>query len=115
VLTGRKKDLIIRKGENISPTEVEQVLAQHPRILDVAVIGVPDDERGEMACAVVVPAPGERIDLAELMAACRAAGLATYKTPERLEFVEALPRNAMMKVQKDQLRAQILSREAAGS
>jgi acyl-CoA synthetase (AMP-forming)/AMP-acid ligase II len=115
VLTGRKKDLIIRKGENISPTEVEQVLAQHPRIRDVAVIGVPDDERGEMACAVVVPAPGEPLDLAELRSACRAAGLATYKTPERLEFVEALPRNAMLKVQKDQLRAQILARGVAAS
>jgi acyl-CoA synthetase (AMP-forming)/AMP-acid ligase II len=115
VLTGRKKDLIIRKGENISPTEVEQVLAQHPHILDVAVIGVPDDERGEMACAVVVPAPGVSLDLAELRSACRAAGLATYKTPERLEFVEALPRNAMHKVQKDQLRAQILARWAAVS
>lgn len=112
VLTGRKKELIIRKGENISPTEVEQVLAQHPAIQDVAVIGVPDDERGEMACAVVVAAPGAHLDLAELRAVCRAAGLATYKTPERLEFVDALPRNAMMKVQKDLLRAQVLARQA---
>lgn len=115
VLTGRKKDLIIRKGENISPIEVEQVLAQHPRIVDVAVIGVPDAERGEMACAVVVPAPGDRIDLAGLMAACRDAGLATYKTPERLEFVDALPRNAMLKVQKDQLRTRFLDRQGGES
>jgi acyl-coenzyme A synthetase/AMP-(fatty) acid ligase len=115
VLTGRRKELIIRKGENISPAEVEQVLLHHPKIEDIAVIGIPDAERGEMACAVVVPAAGERIDLGELKAACSSAGLATYKTPERLEFVDALPRNAMMKVQKDRLREQILSREAVKS
>jgi cyclohexanecarboxylate-CoA ligase len=115
VLTGRKKELIIRKGENISPTEVEQLLARHPKIGDIAVVGVPDAERGEMACAVVIPAPGERLTLGELKAACKAAGLAIYKTPERLEFVDEFPRNAMMKVQKDLLRAQILHREAVES
>jgi cyclohexanecarboxylate-CoA ligase len=115
VLTGRIKDLIIRKGENISPTEVEQLLARHPKIEDIAVVGVPDAERGEMACAVVIPVPGERVTLGELKAACKAAGLAVYKTPERLEFVDEFPRNAMMKVQKDLLRAQIMHREAVES
>jgi non-ribosomal peptide synthetase component E (peptide arylation enzyme) len=90
------------------------VLLQLPKIADVALIGLPDDERGELACAVVVPSPGERVELFDLIVACRSAGLATYKMPERLELVDSLPRNAMMKVQKEQLRAQILVRDAAG-
>jgi acyl-CoA synthetase (AMP-forming)/AMP-acid ligase II len=100
VLTGAKKELIIRKGEDISPTEVEQVLIQLPKIADVAVIGLPDDERGELACAVAGGIAGEPVALCDLTLACREAGLATYKIPERLELVESLPRNAMMRCRR---------------
>jgi acyl-CoA synthetase (AMP-forming)/AMP-acid ligase II len=107
-LTGRLKDVIIRKGENISARELEDVLFTHPKIGDVAVIGVPDEERGEMVCAVVEIAAGsEAITLEEMVAWCHDAGLMTQKIPERLEIVEALPRNETLnKVLKFKLREQ---------
>jgi cyclohexanecarboxylate-CoA ligase len=104
LITGRKKDIIIRKGENISAREVEDVLYQHPRIRAVAVIGVPDRQRGERVCAVI-EAAGDAPTLDEVREHCRAAGLMVQKTPEQLEVVEALPRNATQKVLKHELRA----------
>ncbi len=108
VLTGRLKDIIIRKGENISAKEIEDVLYTHPKVGDVAVIGVPDRERGEMVCAVVQTAPGEdALTFAEMTALCRDAGLMTQKIPERLEVVDALPRNETLnKILKYKLREQ---------
>jgi non-ribosomal peptide synthetase component E (peptide arylation enzyme) len=103
-VTGRLKDVIIRKGEKISAKEVEDVLYAHPRIADVAVIGLPDAETGERSCAVVVPAAGAALDLAEVARFCREAGLARQKLPERLELVPDLPRNASGKVLKHELR-----------
>jgi acyl-CoA synthetase (AMP-forming)/AMP-acid ligase II len=107
-LTGRLKDVIIRKGENISARELEDVLFTHPKVGDVAVIGVPDEERGEMVCAVVeTAADAEPITLDEMVAWCRDAGLMTQKIPERLEIVDALPRNETLnKVLKFKLREQ---------
>lgn len=107
-LTGRLKDVIIRKGENISARELEDVLFNHPKVGDVAVIGVPDEERGELVCAVVETADGaEPITLDELVAWCKDAGLMTQKIPERLEIVDALPRNETLnKVLKFKLREQ---------
>ena len=110
VISGRLKDVIIRKGENISAQEIENVLHRHPKIAEVAVIGLPDDTRGERACAVVVPKGDERITLGEMAAACEEAGLARFKVPEQIEFVAELPRNATMKVLKARLREDMAKR-----
>ncbi|MGW0943922.1 class I adenylate-forming enzyme family protein [Streptomyces sp. NPDC002623] len=107
VLTGRLKDVIIRKGENVSAKEIEDLLAAHPAVGDVAVIGLPDAERGELVCAVVERAPGagEPLTLEAVTAYLRAGGLSVHKLPERLEVVEALPRNeTLRKVLKYKLR-----------
>ena len=107
-LTGRLKDVIIRKGENISPKEVEDLLYEHPQIADVAVIGLPDRERGERVCAVVAVAPGEAPPtLHQLAGYLKEAGLMVQKIPEQLELVDNLPRNATMKVLKYQLRDEL--------
>lgn len=108
VVTGRLKDLIIRKGENISPGEVEDLLHTHPKVADVAVIGLPDPERGERVCAVVEQAPDQDpLTFAEMVAHLRAAGLMVQKIPEQLEVVDELPRNqALRKVLKYKLREQ---------
>ena len=104
VITGRLKDIIIRKGENIAAKEVEDVLYAHPAIAEVAVIGLPDDALGERCCAVVMPRDGVAPPtLASIVEVCRAAGLATQKIPEQLELVTELPRNASGKVLKYQL------------
>ncbi|MFE4262460.1 AMP-binding protein [Streptomyces sp. NPDC056883] len=106
VLTGRSKDVIIRKGENISAKEIEDLLHKLPAVADVAVIGLPDPERGERVCAVVEQPPGSAaLTLAEVTSYLRAEGLSTHKLPEQLELVEALPRNdALRKVLKYKLR-----------
>ncbi|ORV89291.1 cyclohexanecarboxylate-CoA ligase [Mycobacterium interjectum] len=104
-VTGRIKDAIIRNAENVSALEVENALATHPAVADVAVIGVPDPRTGERVCAVVVPAPGEEVSLESLVQHCRSQGLSRYKHPERLVIVDALPRNQFGKVIKKDLRA----------
>ncbi|GAA2408287.1 cyclohexanecarboxylate-CoA ligase [Streptomyces pulveraceus] len=106
VLTGRLKDIIIRKGENISAKEIEDLLHRHPDVGDTAVIGLPDRERGELVCAVVEqPAGAGPLTLAQVTAYLRAEGLSVHKLPERLEVVDALPRNeALRKVLKYRLR-----------
>ena len=106
VVTGRIKDVIIRKGENVSAREVEELLLGHPAVDDVAVIGLPDGERGELVCAVIEIAPGGEVpNLPQLQAFLRDCGLAILKLPERLEVVGELPRNALGKVVKTELRA----------
>ncbi|CAM5558167.1 MULTISPECIES: class I adenylate-forming enzyme family protein [Streptomyces] len=106
VLTGRLKDVIIRKGENISAKEIEDLLAAHPAVGDAAVIGLPDAERGELVCAVVEPRPGTAgLTLPDVVSFLRAEGLSVHKLPERLEVVDALPRNGTLrKVLKYELR-----------
>ncbi|MFF9778724.1 class I adenylate-forming enzyme family protein [Streptomyces sp. NPDC013978] len=106
VLTGRLKDVIIRKGENISAKEIEDLLHRHPAVQDVAVIGLPDAERGERVCAVVEQPPGaEALTLPDITDWLRAEGLSVHKLPERLEVVDALPRNeTLRKVLKYRLR-----------
>ena len=107
VITGRLKDVIIRKGENISAKEVEDVLFGHPAIADVAVVGLPDPEVGERCCAIVVPKDGETAPAFEdLQAFLADKGLMKQKWPERLEVVEVLPRNPAGKVMKKDLREQ---------
>jgi len=107
-LTGRLKDVIIRKGENISAREVEEVLLGHKAVGDVAVIGLPDADRGELVCAVVETADGaQAISASEMSEWCRQAGLMRQKIPERLEVVDRLPRNETLnKVLKYKLREQ---------
>jgi acyl-CoA synthetase (AMP-forming)/AMP-acid ligase II len=105
-ITGRVKDIIIRSAENISAAEVEECLHLHPWIADVAVIGLPDPRTGERACAVVRLADGyDAITLDDLATHCREQGLATQKTPEQVEIVDEVPRNAMGKIDKNSLRA----------
>ncbi|MET7567091.1 AMP-binding protein [Streptomyces sp. NPDC005492] len=106
VLTGRLKDVIIRKGENISAKEIEDLLAAHPDVGDVAVIGLPDAERGERVCAVVEQPPGaDELTLSAVTAYLRTEGLSVHKLPEQLEIVDALPRNeTLRKVLKYKLR-----------
>jgi acyl-CoA synthetase (AMP-forming)/AMP-acid ligase II len=106
VLTGRAKDVIIRKGENVSAKEIEDLLHAHPAVGDVAVVGLPDPERGERVCAVVERAPGTADPtLSDLTTYLRSVGLSPHKLPEQLELLDALPRNeALRKVLKYRLR-----------
>jgi len=104
-LSGRATDMIIRAGENISPEEIENVLHSHPKIEEVAVIGVPDEEWGEQPRAIVVIKKGETATAEEIMEYCRAK-LASYKRPRSVVFVDELPRNPMGKVLKRVLRDQ---------
>jgi cyclohexanecarboxylate-CoA ligase len=103
-ITGRIKEIIIRKGENISALEVEQVLTAHPAVADVAVVGLPDRVTGERCCAIVVLRPGASLVLDDVRTFAREAGLATQKTPEQLEILDTLPRNAAGKILKHELR-----------
>jgi len=106
IITGRLKDIIIRKGENVSAKEVEDILFTHPSVGDVAVIGIPDADRGEMVVAVVSTAAGAgdltKADMAEFLTA---EGLMIQKVPERLEVIEQIPRNPSGKILKQDLRA----------
>jgi cyclohexanecarboxylate-CoA ligase len=105
VITGRLKDVIVRKGENISATEVEAILYRHPKVAEVAVIGLPDPERGELVCAVVELAEGaEDLTLDELAHHCRDQGLMRQKIPEQLELRTTWPRAGTGKIVKKSLR-----------
>lgn len=99
----RKKDLIISGGENVYSVDVEAVLARHPAVAEVAVVGVPDARLGEAVAAVVVLRPGATLTAQELIAHCRAS-IGAYKAPRQVRFVEALPRTAVGKVRKSALR-----------
>lgn len=103
-LFDRVKDMIITGGENVYPAEVENCLVEHPAVDEVAVIGVPDEKWGEAVTAIVVPVTGERPTADALIAFCKER-IAGYKAPKRIEFVEALPRNASGKVLRRELRA----------
>jgi cyclohexanecarboxylate-CoA ligase len=104
-ITGRRKDIIIRKGENLSAKGIEDDLSAHPKVADVAVIGVPDPQSGERVCACVVLRDGaEPLGLPEVRAFMEARGVMRQKIPEQLEVLPELPRNATGKVKKDVLR-----------
>ena len=102
-VTDRIKDMIISGGENIYPAEIERVLAEHPALADVAVIGVPDDRWGEAPKAIVVLRAGASVEPDELIAWCRER-LAGYKVPKTAEIVAELPRNPTGKILKRELR-----------
>jgi cyclohexanecarboxylate-CoA ligase len=104
-VTGRLKDVIIRKGENISPLEIEELLAGLPVVAEVSVIGLPDRERGELVCAVVrLIDPAQELGLHDVAVHLRACGLMVQKVPERLELVTELPKTGLGKVDKRALR-----------
>jgi non-ribosomal peptide synthetase component E (peptide arylation enzyme) len=103
-VTGRKKDIVIRKGEKISAAEVETVIARHPSVLGVAVIAMPDRETGERACACIELRSGASLSLGELCGFLLDLGLARQKLPESLEVLSSLPRTASGKVQKHRLK-----------
>ncbi len=110
-LTGRLKDVIVRKGENISAKEIEDLLYTHPKVIEVAVIGLPDPERGERVCAVVQLAEGtDGLRLDEVAAFCREAGLMTQKIPEQLELRSDWPRAGTGKIVKKSLRDEYSAR-----
>lgn len=111
VLTGRTKEIIIRKGENISPAEVESVMLKVAGVAAVSVIGIPDRDRGELVCAVVELVAGAiPPTLHDVRQVCEREGLMIQKVPERLEIVDQLPRNATMKILKHELRERFAPR-----
>jgi acyl-CoA synthetase (AMP-forming)/AMP-acid ligase II len=103
-IVGRIKDMFIVGGFNAYPAEIEHLLLAHPRVAQVAVIGVPDERLGEVAKAFVVLAPGPPVEPAEIIEWARGQ-MANYKVPRSVEFLDALPLNATGKVVKDELRA----------
>ena len=103
IVTGRLKDVIIRKGENVSAKEVEDVLFTHPDIREVAVVGLPDAVRGELVCAVIV-SDDAAVDVSRVAEFLTERGLMRQKIPERVEMVDALPRTGFGKVDKKELR-----------
>lgn len=105
VITGRLKDVIIRKGENISAQEIEDLLYPHPKIADVAVIGLPDPASGERVCAVVQCVPGQTLEFDEMVAFLLERELMKQKLPEQLELIGEIPRNPAGKILKKDLRA----------
>jgi cyclohexanecarboxylate-CoA ligase len=108
LITGRVKDIIIRKGENVSAKEVEDVLYGHPKVADVAVLGIPDEDRGEMVVAFVVAKdPADPPTIPDVREHCKSVGLMTQKIPERIEVIDVMPRNPSGKVPKHELRARI--------
>jgi cyclohexanecarboxylate-CoA ligase len=107
-VVGRKKEIIIRGGINIAPREIEDLIAVFPEVQRVAVIGLPDPRLGERMCACVVLHAGAELELADVTARLRAQGLATYKLPERLEVIDALPATASGKIQKHELLRMVL-------
>ncbi|HFN5778806.1 TPA: medium-chain fatty-acid--CoA ligase, partial [Escherichia coli] len=110
-ITGRKKDIIVRGGENISRREVEDILLQHPKIHDACVVAMPDERLGERSCAyVVLKAPHHSLSLEEVVAFFSRKRVAKYKYPEHIVVIEKLPRTASGKIQKFLLRKDIMRR-----
>jgi len=102
-IVDRKKDMIITGGENVYPREIEEVLYTHPKILEAAVVGLPDEQWGERIHAVVVPKAGETLTAEEVIAYTQAR-IASFKKPKSVDFVERLPRSSAGKVLKRVLR-----------
>jgi non-ribosomal peptide synthetase component E (peptide arylation enzyme) len=115
VITGRKKDLIIRGGENISAKEIEDILIEHPAVREIAVVSMPHARLGEAVCAFVIASRGD-LTLRDLSCHLEKAGVARQKFPERLELVDDMPRTAAGKIKKDILRgiaARLVAEEGA--
>ncbi|BCQ11188.1 cyclohexanecarboxylate-CoA ligase [Mycobacterium heckeshornense] len=108
IVTGRAKDVIIRKGENISPKEIEDILIGHPGVAEIAIVGLPDASTGERACAVIVPATVPAPDVASVRDFLQAHGVAKFKAPEQVVIWTALPKNDAGKVLKHQIKAVLM-------
>jgi len=106
-LMGRKKDVIIRGGQNIIPAEVEHLLCSHPAVAQAAIIPMPDEELGERVCAFVSLKSGRTFDFEEMIAFLKSKDLAVYKLPERLEIKEEFPESAGEKISKKELIEEI--------
>jgi acyl-CoA synthetase len=106
---GRSKELIVRGGFKISPADIEGLVQEHPAVAEVAAVGAPDAVLGERVCLFVVPRPGHEITLDELIEFLRAQKVATFKLPERLEVVDELPRSAIGKILKRELKSRLLA------
>ena len=106
-ITGRSKDVIIRGGENIPVVEIEALLYRHPAIAMAAIVSYPDERLGERACAVVVPKPGQSIDLPQLVVYLKEQKIAVQYIPERLEVRESMPSTPSGKIQKFKLREEL--------
>jgi long-chain acyl-CoA synthetase len=102
-ITDRKKDIIIRGGENVSPREVEEALGQHPKVVEAGVVGIPDKTYGEEIKAFVVLKPGEKATEQEIIAFCKER-LPSFKTPKEVQFIDALPKNLLGKLLRAELR-----------
>lgn len=111
-IVGRKKEMIIRAGENIYPAEIEAVLYKHPAVMEAAVIGLPDERWGEEVAAFLVLKEGQSVTGKEVIAYCRER-VADYKCPRKVEFVAALPKTATGKIQKLKLKEEFLKTLAA--
>jgi non-ribosomal peptide synthetase component E (peptide arylation enzyme) len=109
-ITGRIKDLIIRGGENISPGQIEEILATCPGVADVAVIGMPDKDLGERVCAYIQPAAGTKLDPEKIKAFMEEKGASKLLIPERFEFMDALPMTEAVKHDKKALREDLKRR-----
>lgn len=115
VVEGRKKDIIIRFGENIAPKEIEDILIEHPGIAEIAIVGLPHERTGEQACAVIVEGGEPAPDVKAILAFLDAKGVARFKIPERVEVWPSLPKNDAGKVLKHKIRATLIAEaEAAG-
>jgi non-ribosomal peptide synthetase component E (peptide arylation enzyme) len=114
-IMGRAKDMIIRGGQNIYPAEIEGILNEHPKVTNVAIIGYPDKEMGERACAFIVVKPGETFTKDEMISFLKEKKLAAYKLPERFEILDSLPFvGDSGKVDKKALKA-ALEKKVAGA
>jgi len=110
-IVGRKKDMIIASGYNVYPDEIDQILTDHPAVIEACTIGVPDEKRGETVKSFVVLAEGASITEDELVAHCRES-LAAYKVPRSVAFKDELPKSAMMKLLRRELRDQELAKQS---
>ena len=106
-IVGRKKEIIIRGGVNIAPREIEDLISAFPEVRQVAVVGIPDERLGERGCACVVLHPGRSLDLPTLTGRLKETGLATYKWPESMLVLDALPVTPSGKIQKHEILRQI--------
>ena len=107
VIVDRWKDMYISGGENVYPAEVEAVIIEHEAVLEVGVVGVPDERWGEVGCAFVVAVTGQTVDINDIVVHCRQQ-LAGYKLPKHLRIIEELPRTASGKIRKEVLRGKFL-------
>jgi fatty-acyl-CoA synthase len=107
-VVGRLKDVVIRGGENVYPREIEEFLFGHPKVAEVQVVGVPDPTYGEEVCAWIRTAPGETCSEEEILGYCR-AGIAHYKVPRYIRFVDAFPMTVTGKIQKYRIREAMMA------